>query len=50
MRHKLTRRERLQFLDQDLTFSANQLVLRIKQMIHRLRLDTATCLGLTRID
>ena len=26
------------------------LVLRIKQMIHRLRLDTATCLGLTRID
>ena len=26
------------------------LVLRIKQMIYRLRLDTATCLGLTRID
>ena len=32
----------------DVTPSA--LVLRIKQIIHRLRLDTATCLGLTRID
>ena len=30
--------------------NAISLVLRIKQMIHRLGLDTATCLGLTRID